>query len=200
MGRLLNRVSSARRWRLHSRRQRKMFDLGGCVLGRGTGKQIARGLPHHQLAAGGGEDRHQADIDLGSADFVPRNPHAVARAQIRWTEMLRELFGREGVLAVGRLGVGCHPLSERLAVVVAIHHQLAFHGHCLVVSIVEVDPPAESPSGFFPSCIKHGGRPHGRQADRFGVTALGHLRRLFAHPALGPIRRLHGLATAEAEH
>lgn len=122
-----------------SRRHRKVLKPRGRILRLRPGQQVPRRLADDELAAGGREDWHQADVHLRSAHLVPRQPDAVARAQLGLAEVAGELLGREGVFAVRRFAIGAD-----LAVIVAVHDQLPLDGHCLVAGIVEVDPPAEA--------------------------------------------------------
>ena len=177
-----------------ARRRRESLHLPRGRLRLRPRQQISRLLPNDQLPAGRGEHRHQADLGLLAAHLVPGHPHAVARAQFRRAVMLRELLGREGVFAVGRLAV-----AAVLAVIIGIHDELPLDRHGIVLRVIEVQPAAEPAGRRLARRIQHCRRPDHRQPRRPRELTLRHLR-LISYPPLCPLGRRKRLATGEATH
>jgi hypothetical protein len=162
------------------------------VQSRRSGQQIPRRLSDHKLAARRGEDRHQADLDLLAADFIPWDPDAIARPQVRGAIVRGEVLGREGILAIRRLVFGA-----LLRVVVAVHDELPLDRHRPVLTVIEINPAAETAGRLLARRVQHRRRPHHRHPRRPRILAFGDLRLLF-HPALRPPWRLKRLAAGQA--
>ena len=149
------------------RRERKVLHLRRGGRSRGAGERVSRGLTDHDRAAGGREDRHEAEFQLGLAGFIPRNPDAVGIAQLGGLEMLRELVGCEDEFAVGRLAI-----AAELGVIVGIDDELPRDRHRLVRAAVEIDSSAKAACGRLADLIEEGGAPNDRHLDRRFVPNL----------------------------
>ena len=168
-----------------------MVEVRAAVLGGRAGQQTLGRLPDDQRATGGRENRHQANVALRVADFIPGNPHTVAGPKLRGAEVAGELLGSKGVLAVGCLAAGILP-----GVVVSIDDELPFHGDGMIRGIVEVNPSAKAAGGLAAWLGHHGRRPNDRHFHRIAKLAVLHLRRFRAEPAFRPVGT-EGLATGQ---
>jgi len=142
----------------------------------------------HHVAIARGEERHQAQLSLLPADRIPRNPHAVGRAEFRRAVVVCELLGREDVLPVGLAGV-----RPPVRVVEGVHDQLAGNADRLVLLVVKVQPAAEAPRGRLVRLVVNGVRPEGDHLrgllDRFLV---------FLNPRQA-LRQVDALASGERQ-
>lgn len=111
------------------------------MYGDATGKNADGLLTHHDLTAGCGKDGHETDVRLLAAHSVPWNPDAVGSTEVRLAVVLRELVGCESKFALRLSG-----FVQIGGIVIAIDHQLSFDRNSLILVIVEVDSPAETPS------------------------------------------------------
>ena len=122
-----------------------------------AGQRVFGLFSDDDLSAVRSEEWHEADLAPFTAHGVPGYPNAVGRPQFGRAEVCGKLFFRKDVLPVGVVSVGFLQ-----GVVKAVHDQLAFNRHRLVILIVKVDPTTESSRRGVSGLAVHGVRPEHR--------------------------------------
>jgi hypothetical protein len=152
-------------------------------------------LPHNHLSARGAKYRHQANISLRIAQAIPRNPHAIGRAHVGGAKMSRELLRRKGKPLVSGAGVA----ALLVAVVIAIHDQLPFHGDRFILLIVKIQPSAEAARGRSACRVVDSRRPDRHHPHRrLELARFNHFAGHRGKQAAAPVVHLGQLATGRA--